>query len=327
MPPKRKRGDAGVDDGREKFRKRGDLGIYFSGTKADLALTVENQRILLHQQILISRVGFFKEKLLAGTNYEELEVDDSGIPAMNITTHNAKSVLLMVEFVYGEGMVEIMEYPTNEKRFIQDCILLFNLGHSFDIPDMVKYAITHLGKYLSRKLKDICHYPLPRTSAAPREFMDDLEAGINKAQTAKAGITLHAQKNHPRRMLIDFLVVGGDVLVRDSTFRFNIGQDILPAAFLRDTFLAQTAREFQTPWMKKLMVRPGRLEKAAKSRGRCSGCQTLVAKDQQVVFNPWSHERLEHKYTQLCCGDCAKGMNDEDGSGVWWDIFEDMKEE
>jgi hypothetical protein len=54
MPPKRKRGDGGVDEEREKFRKRGDLKMYESGTKADFALTVDGQRILLHQQFLIS---------------------------------------------------------------------------------------------------------------------------------------------------------------------------------------------------------------------------------------------------------------------------------
>lgn len=64
MPPKRKRGDgAVVDDEREKFRKRGDLEMYQTGTKADLALTVEGKKILLHQQFLISRVGYFKQRL------------------------------------------------------------------------------------------------------------------------------------------------------------------------------------------------------------------------------------------------------------------------
>lgn len=65
MPPKRKSGDADLDDARQQFRKRGDLPLYQSGTKADLALTVHGERLLLHKPFLISRIGFFK-RLLGG---------------------------------------------------------------------------------------------------------------------------------------------------------------------------------------------------------------------------------------------------------------------
>lgn len=243
--------------------------------------------------------------------------------AISLATPNAKSVLLVVEFVYGKGMLEIMEYPSEKKPFIQDCILIYNLGHSFDIPDMVKYAINHLGNHLSKKLKDICRYPI-RDPAAPREFMDDLEAGIKDAEKADSGKTLHAQRNHPRRMLLDFMVVAGDVLLRDSTFRFNIGQDVLPAAFIRDLILAQTDNKYQTPWMTRLAVRPRALDKAMKNRGRCTGCEGLVAKEQQAVFNPWSHQGLERKYTQFCCEGCAMALHENKD---FWDVFDDVKEE
>jgi hypothetical protein len=256
-----------------------------------------------------------------------LDVDDSGTAAITLVTPNAKSVLLVVEFVYGKGMVETMEYPSEKQPFIQDCILLYDLAHSFDIPDMIKYAINHLGTYLSRKLKEICHYPLLKASAIPREFMDDLEAGIRDAEKADSGKTLYAQRNHPRRMLIDFVVVGGDVLMRDSTFRWNIGEDLLPAAFIRDAFLARTDLTYQTPWMRNLVVRPEALEKEMRSRGRCASCRESVAKEQQVVFNPWSHQGLERKYTQFCCEECSKEMDDEEGGGVSWDIFDVVKEE
>lgn len=63
MPPKRKSDDVELDDAQQQFRKRGDLQLYHFGTKADVALTVREECILLHKSFLISRVGFFKQRL------------------------------------------------------------------------------------------------------------------------------------------------------------------------------------------------------------------------------------------------------------------------
>lgn len=238
-------------------------------------------------------------------------------------SHDAKSVRLVVEFIYGDWMVEIMEYPSEKQPIIQDCILLYNLGHDFDIPKMIAYATKHLGMYLSRKLKDFCIYPVPKAmvAVAPREFMDDLEVGIKDAENAR--------KNDPRSMLIDFVVVGGDIILRDAGFRFSIDQDFLPPAFVKDVLLAKFGNKYQTQWMTNLMVRPEELMKSEKKRkrGDCAGCGEAITMEQTAVFNPWSQQRLARRYTQVCCEDCAGQMDKGNGAGVQWEIFSDVKEE
>lgn len=247
-----------------------------------------------------------------------------------MTSHDVKSVRLVVEFIYGDWMVQILEHPSEDQPIIQNCILLYNLGHDFDIPKMVTYASKHLGMYLSKKLKEICLYPISKAleAATPKEFMEDLETGINMAEKARPGASEAVKRNHPRKMLIDFIVVGRDVLLRDAGFRVRIELNFLPALFVRDVLLAQNSREYQSQWMANLRVRPDKLMKPVqKKRGHCAGCGESVGKDQTVVFNPWSYRGLAQRYTQFCCEECSKGMDKGDGAGVVWGTFDDMKEE
>ncbi|KAH8767324.1 hypothetical protein F5883DRAFT_644332 [Diaporthe sp. PMI_573] len=327
MPPKRKRDDADLDDERQKFRNRGYLPTRDSGIASDCTLITEGVRIPLHRVVLISRSGYFKELL---TNKDKLSKDDRGKTVATIDSHDLKSLRLVIEFLYGKSMVETMEYPSENQPIIQDSILLYNLGHDFDIPEMVAYATKHMGMYLSKKLKEICLYPISRglKAAGKKEFMEDLKAGINEAENARPGETEAAKNNHPRLMLIDFIVVGRDVLLRDAIFRFDIDEDFLPAAFIKDAFLAQFAPEYKTTWMKDLMVRPDKLGMpVSKKRGNCAGCGEAVAKDRTVVFNPWSGRGLPQRYTQFCCEECAEGMDEGNGAGVVWDTFGDVTAE
>lgn len=57
--------------------------------------------------------------------------------------------------------------PNSGIPMIQNCILPYSLGHDFEIMSLAKYAVCHLGTYMSRKLKEICIYPL--TLSPPSE--------------------------------------------------------------------------------------------------------------------------------------------------------------
>jgi hypothetical protein len=263
----------------------------------------------------------------------KLPKDHKGRVVLTITTHDVKSVCLVCEFIYGDKKVEALEHPFEDEPapIIQDCILLFNLGHDFAITQMVKYALKHLGMYLSKKLKEICLYPVSKAVAPqPNDFIDDLEKGIVMAEKARPGATEGFRKDHPRNMLLDFLVAGRDVLLRDAGFRFRIDDDDgeIPGAFIKDLLLAQFCRSYRTAWMAELMVRPERVRKPVpKKRGNCAGCGEGVSKDQTVVFNPWAYQHLAMRYIQFCCEKCAEGMDSGDGAGVRWDTFQDVKEE
>lgn len=266
-------------------------------------------------------------------------MDDRGRAKLTIDSHDLRSVRLVVEFIYGTGSVEMMEYPSKEQPIIQDCILLHGLGHDFGVPDMSAYATRHLGMYLSKKLRDICLYPVvPKAmdAVAPRGFMDDLEAGVNAVYKANAnpggaagggGKDKDKDKdddpNHPRRMLVDFVVAGRDVLLRDAGLRFSIDQDSFPPSFIKDVLLAQFGRAYKSAWMRGLVVRP--LEKPQKLKRRCAGCGEGIAKDETAVFNPWSAPSLAQRYAQVCCEECALGM-EEKGAGVSWGVFGGIKE-
>lgn len=260
----------------------------------------------------------------------QMPVDHKGRVVLTLDTHDVKSIRLVVEFIYGARSVEIFEYPSKDQPVIQDCILLYNLGHDFEISDMVAYATKHLGMYLSQKLRDICLYPAQKAMEAvsPRAFMDDLEAGIVQVYKAEYGQGAN-EPNNPKCMVMDFILAGREVLFRDAGLRFSIDQDMLPAAFLKEILLAQFGRGYQTPWMKKLMVRSEEVTKKfhkMKKGTKCAGCGEGVTEDQPVVFNPWSGPTVTQKYTQVCCEECAEDMDNGKGRGISWGVFDDAKE-
>ncbi|KAG6353634.1 hypothetical protein INS49_005342 [Diaporthe citri] len=325
MSPKRDHEIPDTNASRKKFKKRGDLGIYNLATQSDCAVMVGDERLLLHKAMLISRSGAFKKQL---TKTGKMPVDHRGGVVLTIDSHDIKSVRLVAEFIYGAASVEILEYQSKDQPIIQDCILLYNLGHEFDIHDMVVYATRHLGMYLSKKLKDICLYPVPKAmqAIAPRAFIDDLEAGITQAYETEP---IEEDPNLPRHMLIDFVLAGRDVLFRDADLRFRISQGMLPAAFANEVLLAQYGPGYKTPWMKKLMVRPEKLNKKPeemKKKRSCAGCGEGITKDETMVFNPWSGPNLSQRYTQVCCEECAQEMDKGKGKGVSWGVFDDAQE-
>lgn len=196
-------------------------------------------------------------------------------------------------------------------------MLLYSLGHDFEITSLSKYAVYHLETYLARKLKEICIYPLNKAieAAGRNGFIDDLEAGITKAYEARQA---HKEQKVPLKMLTDFVVVARDVLLREATFRFTIKQDLLPTPFIRKVLLAQFDGSYKTTWMKNLMQQP---KKQTLKRPKCSGCGEGTTKDELVVFNPWSGTKSEQAYSQVCCVECAEEM--EKGNGVSWEVFGD----
>lgn len=200
--------------------------------------------------------------------------------------------------------------------------MLYNLGHDFDIFDLSKYAICHLGTFLSLKLKKICIYPLASaTKAAARNgFIEDLQAGIIKADEITRP---HEERKLPLKMLTDFVVVARDVLLREAGFRLSINEDVLPSTFVKEVLLAQFETTYKTMWMKNLMKQP---QKQTLKRRKCAGCGEGVTKDDLVVFNPWSGTKFSQSYTQVCCQECAQGMDKGNGKGVSWEVFDDSEE-
>lgn len=249
-------------------------------------------------------------------------MDKAGKSVLIVEAHSAKSVDLVLEYIYGASKIEDIEYPELGFPMIQNCVLLYGLGHDFEIMSLSKYAVCHLGAYLSRKLKEICVYPLTNaTKAAGRNgFIEDLEAGIIKADEARRA---HEERKLPLRMLTDFVVVARDVLLREARFRLSIDEDILPGTFVKEVLLAQFGLTYQTTWMKNLMKEP---QKQSLKRRKCAGCGEGVAKDDLVVFNPWSGTKFSQRYTQVCCQECAQGMDKGNGKGVCWDVFDDTEE-
>lgn len=239
-----------------------------------------------------------------------------------VEAHPAKSVDLVLEFIYGASKIEDIEYPDLGSPMIQNCILLYNLGYDFEITALYKYAVHHLGNYLSRKLKDICVYPLANATKAAgmNKFITDLEAGITKADEISRA---YEERKLPLRMLTDFVVVGRDVLLREAGFRFSINEDVLPSTFIKDLLLAHYDTDYKTTWMKNLMKQP---QKQTLKRRKCAGCGDGLAKDEQVVFNPWSGTKFAQRYSQVCCQECAQDMDKGNGKGVSWEVFDEDEE-
>lgn len=251
----------------------------------------------------------------------QAENNNGGKEVIVIESHSARSIDLILEFIYGNYKIEEIEYAKLDHPVIQSCVLLYGLGHDFEIAGLCKYATHTLGTHLNRKLKEICVQPLSQALEAARRngFIEDLEAGIVKADEARrAG----EERKLPLLMLTDLVVVARDVLLREARFRLTIDQDLLPGAFIREVLLAQFGKGYQTTWMRNLMVRP---QKAAVKRVKCAGCGEGIAKDEEVVFNPWSGVKVSQRYTQVCCEECAQGMDKGKGKGVSWQVFDDSQ--
>lgn len=247
-------------------------------------------------------------------------VGDDGKAVITVETHSAKSINLVLEFIYGAYKVKQIEYPSVNQPLIQDCLELYTLGHDFKILELAKYAADHLGFYLSRKLKEICIYPLSKAKEAlgRNRFIEDLEAGIIIADESRK-----ASRNRelPFLMLIDFAVAGKDVLFCDAGLLWDIDQDILPSTFLKEFFLTWCGPKYHTAWMKKLVVKP---EKETRKRRKCAGCDEGIAKEETAAINPFSGLEFEQRYAQVCCEDCAQEM--KQGKGISWKVFDDTKE-
>lgn len=198
-------------------------------------------------------------------------------------------------------------------------MLLYSLGHDFEIPGLTNYAVDHLGNYLSRKLKDICIYPHQKAlDAAGRSwFIEDLEAGLIKANETEWA---REERSDPLGMLTDFVVVARDVLFWEPQFRWSI-DEVLPSTVVRKLLLAQFRTKYETKWMNDLMMQP---QKQTLKRRKCSGCGDSVVKDELVVFNPWSGTKFSQAYSQVCCTECAEQM--EKGKGVSWEVFDDSED-
>lgn len=246
--------------------------------------------------------------------------DNSGKPVVVIESHCAKSIDLVLEFIYGASKIDDIEHPAPGDPFIKNCIHIYNLGHDFEITSLSKYAIYHLGTHLSRKLKEVCVYPLSeaKAAAARNGFIEDLVASIIEADVAH-----QAGRKLPLDMLTDFVVVARDVLLREAGFRLSIEEDVVPYTFVKKLLLAQT---YQTTWMKHIMVRPQEPQKLQPRRGwKCDGCGEKVAEDEPVIFNPFSALKFSQRYTQVCCEECAQGMDKGHGKSASWAVFDNAE--
>ncbi|KUI56467.1 hypothetical protein VP1G_03778 [Cytospora mali] len=122
------------------------------------------------------------------------------------------------------------------------------------------------------------------------------------------------QKDHdlPYKMLVDFVVAGRDIILRDEPFQRIINHDDVPAGFIKEVMLKQYRDECQTAWMETLMVKPMAL---LNKPIRCILCRRGLNTDEGAHYNPWSHDPPMFVYTQVCCSSCAhsEDYKDEDG--------------
>lgn len=194
------------------------------------------------------------------------------------------------------------------------CSELYSLGRDFEIRDMERYAMLCLQSYLSTKLKEICELPSSPADGPVQgreKFIQQLGDGINSA------VCLHQSGDRldkPYKALVDFVVAGSEVLLRDKGLQWDISEDVIPATFVRDVVLTQY-RGYQTAWMRKLLARPDPPQR----RVKCAGCGEMLKRGETAVFNPGSLTRI---YTQMCCGNCAEDEEnlDEDGT-ISWSMF------
>lgn len=175
--------------------------------------------------------------------------DATGKQVIEIASHFSADMALVMEFIYGAGMIDKVESPS-ELFFISDCIEIYGLGRDFEISCMAEYAVNYLGKYLNTKLKEICVFPTQREREAllKHGFLQFLNSDIWMAdRVRKSG----EGRELPYKMLVDFVVAGRGVILRNEDIQPCISQDVLPPDFTEEAMLTQCLG-YQTEWMQKI---------------------------------------------------------------------------
>lgn len=349
-------GAAAAGKRQEQFRQRGDLQyvsiIAYETTNFLLAFLIE-LRILrsgdlsdcivmcgsdpdgmftTHKVFLASRSGWFRKKLVenVSTLFEGLILwentdeefqphhDAAGKQVIEIDSHSAAEIALVMEFIYGAGMLDAIENSSN-KSFIVTCADIYLLGRDFDISSMAEYAMNHLGKYLNTKLKEICVLPAKRARQAlvKHKFIQHLKFGIrrvDRAQKSGRGRELY-------KMLVDFVVAGREVILRNEDFQSSISQEIVPPEFIKEVMLTQYRGRFQTEWMKNVAVKPETLPNRLVKCVVCGMDMDLLG-GEGAHYSPWSEGLLMSMYTEVCCSRCAQDEYNQDDDGmISWSVF------
>ncbi|ROV90718.1 hypothetical protein VSDG_08277 [Cytospora chrysosperma] len=317
MPSKKDgAGAAAAGKRQEQFRQRGDLQILRSGDLSDCIVMCGSDpdgMFTTHKVFLASRSGWFRKKMV-----ENPQHDAAGKQVIEIDSHSPAEIALVMEFIYGAGMLDAIENSSN-KSFIVTCADIYLLGRDFDISSMAEYAMNHLGKYLNTKLKEICVLPAKRARQAPvkHKFIQHLKFGIrrvDRAQKSGRGRELY-------KMLVDFVVAGREVILRNEDFQSSISQEIVPPEFIKEVMLTQYRGRFQTEWMKNVAVKPETLPNRLVKCVVCGMDMDLLG-GEGAHYSPWSEGLLMSMYTEVCCSRCAQDEYNQDDDGmISWSVF------
>ncbi|KUI72191.1 hypothetical protein VM1G_07822 [Cytospora mali] len=203
---------------------------------------------------------------------------------------------LVLKFIYGAGTIG----PR-----------LSHFQHEKDSTD-------HLGNYLSTKLMVICVVPIQRAKRSfhQNRVIQELKNGILAADRS-----WQLQQDHdlPYKMLVDFVVAGREIILRDETLQRNISHDNVPPGFIMEVMLTQYRDKCQTASMEDLMGKPMKLLNKPRL---CTLCRSDLDTDEGAHYNPWPHDPLKFVYTQVCCFSCAHSADYRDEDGMFsWSIF------
>jgi hypothetical protein len=283
-----------------------------------------------HKVFLSSRSGWFRKRLVENmsnllddlllwenTNKEfQPQYNAAGKQVIEIGSHSPAEMTLVMEFIYGAEMLDAIEYPSN-KSFIVTCADIYFLGRDFDIPSIAEYAMNSLGKYLNTKLKEICVFPAQRARKAlvKHNFIQHLKFGIRVVDR------VHGRGRELYKMLVDFVVAGREVILRNEDFQSSISQEIVPPGFIKEVMLTQYRGKFQTEWMRNLAVKPETLPNRLVKCVVCRMDLDLLG-GEGAHYSPWSQGLLMSMYTEVCCSRCAQDEYNQDDDGmISWSIF------
>lgn len=247
---------------------------------------------------------------------------------IEVAEHSPGSPHSVIEFIYGTGHLNKLENqePSNQKsvQFITVCVHAYRAGLEFDHCDMAGYAVDCLEKTLSTQLKEICVFPFHRA----KEAFDPCKAcglwhGIRNAdQIKKYG----EDRDLPYRMLVDFVVAGREVILRDQFFQGYTKNDDFSAEFLKQVTRTQYQGRYQTEWMESAAVKPETLPNRLVKCAVC-GLNVNLKGGEPAHYSPLLPEPLMSVYTKVCCSDCAADPKNQDVDGrISWSVFKQTED-
>lgn len=207
-----------------------------------------------------------------------------------------------------------------------DCVDVCRLAQNFDVAGMKEYAADQLGEHLNTKLKRICviAYSRAKNALGQGNFIKRLQGGITatyREKGAEGGCEV------PYKMLIDFVAAGREAILSDITFQRAIGDDLVPADFIKEVMLTQYLEKYQTDWMGSLVVAPPAFR--YQHLVKCAVCGMRGdLNNRRAHYNPWMRDSGSSMITRVCCNHFSADDHNRGEDGKFsWRVFECHKDE